>query len=132
MAKKTLDLFDGIIERMNWKIGNFAMRPILFGVAMALLDIVMMGTIKLVHTGGVSGSIGIPMSVGVYALQPLVFLKAMKFESMTVVNLIWNMMSNIIVTLQGVFIFGESIKGIRWLGISMSLVSLAILAYSND
>ena len=132
MAKKVLDLFDSIIERMNWKIGNFALRPILFGVAMALVDNVMMGTIKLVHTGGLSGTFAIPFSAALYALEPLIFLKAMKFESMTVVNLIWNMMSNILVTLQGVFIFGESIKGIRWLGISMSLVSLAILAYSND
>jgi multidrug transporter EmrE-like cation transporter len=50
---------------------------------------------------------------------------------MAVTNLIWNLMSNIIVTLQGVFVFGESIKGTRWLGICMSLVSLCLLAYSD-
>jgi multidrug transporter EmrE-like cation transporter len=56
----------------------------------------------------------------------------MKYEGMVVTNLVWNLMSNIIVTLQGVLVFGESIKGLRWLGIGMSLLSLALLAYTND
>jgi multidrug transporter EmrE-like cation transporter len=51
---------------------------------------------------------------------------------MVVTNLVWNLSSNIIVTLQGVFIFGETIKGLRWVGIAMSLVSLALLAYTSD
>jgi multidrug transporter EmrE-like cation transporter len=50
---------------------------------------------------------------------------------MTVVNLIWNLMSNVIVTLMGVFWFGESIKGLRWVAIGMSLVSLTIFAYTD-
>jgi multidrug transporter EmrE-like cation transporter len=35
------------------------------------------------------------------------------------------------VTLAGVFFFGESIKGLKWLAIAMSLFSLAIFAYSD-
>jgi multidrug transporter EmrE-like cation transporter len=67
-----------------------------------------------------------------YALVPLVFIRALRYEGMVVTNLVWNLMSNIIVTLQGVFIFGESIKGLRWVGIAMSLVSLALLAYTDE
>jgi multidrug transporter EmrE-like cation transporter len=51
---------------------------------------------------------------------------------MTVVNLIWNLMSDIIVTLSGVFLFGESIKGLRWLAIGMSVFSLCLLAYTDE
>ena len=51
---------------------------------------------------------------------------------MVVTNLVWNMLSDVIVTLQGVFIFGESIKGVRWVGIAMSIIALSIFAYTDD
>ena len=99
---------------------------------MAILDIFMMSTTKMVSSGRISTSVGIPLSISLYAMEPLIFLKAMKYEGMVVTNLVWNLMSNVIVTLQGVLVFGESIKGLRWLGICMSLLSLGLLAYTND
>jgi drug/metabolite transporter (DMT)-like permease len=132
MAKKPTDIFDRFIKRVNWKIGNFNMLPIVFGTTMALIDIIMMGTVKMVSTGSLLAAVGLPLAVGLYALEPLIFYKAMTYEGMVVTNLVWNLMSDIVVTLQGVFIFGESMKGLRWLGICMSLVALAILAYTDD
>lgn len=99
---------------------------------MALIDIAMMGTIKMVSLKTMSWNVGVPLAVFLYGIEPLIFLKAMSFEGMVVTNLVWNLLSNIIVTLQGVIIFGESIKGLRWLGIAMSLVSLTLLAYTDD
>ena len=72
------------------------------------------------------------MSSGIYALEPLIFLKALNYDGMVVTNLVWNLMSNVIVTLQGVFIFGESVKGLRWVGICMSILSLGLLAYTDN
>lgn len=124
-------IIDKMITSIDWKLGKFNMLPIFFGTMMAIVDIFMMSSVKMTSTGSISPSWGVPFSVSVYALQPLIFLKAMKFEGMAVTNLIWNLMSNIIVTLQGVFVFGESIKGTRWLGICMSLLSLCLLTYSD-
>jgi multidrug transporter EmrE-like cation transporter len=107
------------------------MTPIYFGISMATVDILMMGTIKMVSIGSISRGFGIPFAVGLYALQPVIFWKAMSYEGMAVTNLIWNMISSIIITLQGVFIFGESIKGMRWLAIMMSVFSLILFAYTN-
>jgi len=92
----------------------------------------MMGSVKMIHNRTLPATYGIPLAVGIYALEPLIFLKAMNYEGMVVTNLVWNLMSNVIVTLQGVLIFGESIKGLRWLGILMSIVSLSLLAYTSD
>jgi multidrug transporter EmrE-like cation transporter len=111
---------------------QFSLTPVLFGVAMALVDIAMMGLLKMVSIKSISWNVGVPLAVGIYALEPLIFLRAMNYEGMVVTNLVWNLMSNIIVTLQGVFIFGESIKGLRWLGIAMSLAALTLLAYTDD
>jgi multidrug transporter EmrE-like cation transporter len=129
--KKNTDIFDKLINSINWKLGNFNVLPIFFGTAMALIDICMMSSIKMISLGTIPYSWGLPLSLGLYALEPLIFLKAMKYEGMVVTNLVWNLMSNVIVTLQGVFVFGESIKGLRWVGICMSILSLCLLAYTE-
>jgi len=132
MKDKTKDFLDKIITSVNWKVGGFNTLPILFGTCMAIVDIFMMSVTKMVSIGSISTTVGIPLAISLYAMEPLIFLKAMKYEGMVVTNLVWNLMSNIIVTLQGVLVFGESIKGLRWLGICMSLLSLGLLAYTND
>jgi|UniRef100_A0A6C0B155 multidrug transporter EmrE-like cation transporter len=131
MAKTNHDIFDRMIGSVNWKLGNFNMLPIVFGTSMAIVDIFMMSSVKMIHQGTMPRWWGVPLSVGLYALEPLIFLKAMNYDGMVVTNLVWNLMSNIIVTVQGILVFGESIKGLRWLGICMSLVSLCLLAYSD-
>lgn len=132
MAPSSSDFVDIFIKSVDWRVGSFNMLPIVFGTVMALIDIVMMSTIKMTSTGGIATAVGLPVSMALYALEPMVFLKAMNYEGMVVTNLVWNLMSDVIVTLNGVFLFGESIKGLRWLGILMSLVSLSILAYTED
>jgi multidrug transporter EmrE-like cation transporter len=131
VAKKSVDIIDKWIKSVNWKLGNFSMLPIFFGTLMALVDIMMMGSIKMINQGTLSSSWGIPLSVGLYALEPLIFLKALNYEGMVVTNLVWNLMSDVIVTLQGVLLFGESIKGLRWVGVCMSLFSLGLMAYTD-
>lgn len=130
--KKSGDIIDRWIKSVNWKVGNFSMLPIFFGVVLALVDIVMMNTTKMVTTGTLSAGFGLPLAFVTYGMEPLIFFKALKYEGMVVTNLVWNMVSNVIVTLSGVLIFGETIKGLRWIGISMSIIALGIFAYTND
>lgn len=126
------DFFDRLITSINWNFKGFNTLPIFFGILMSFIDICMMSTAKMVSIESISGTWGTPLAVSLYALQPLIFLKALNYEGMVVSNLVWNLSSNIIVTLQGVLIFGESIKGLKWLGIAMSLFSLGLLAYAGE
>jgi len=41
------------------------MLPIFFGTLMAFLISVMMGSVKMIHGGTLSGTIGIPLAVGI-------------------------------------------------------------------
>jgi len=125
------DFVDGLIKSVNWTVGKFDMLPIVFGTVMALIDISMMGTLKLVDQGKLAYGVGLPVATLLYAFEPYVFLKAMTHSNMVTTNLIWNLASNILVTLTGVFFFRESIKGLKWLAIALSLFSLAIFAYSE-
>lgn len=125
------DFVDVLIQSINWKVGNFDLLPIVFGLVMALIDINMMGTLKFIDQGKLAYAIGFPIATLLYAFQPYVFLKAMSHSNMLSTNLIWNLASNILVTLLGVFFFKEKIKGLKWLAICLSLFSLGIFAYSE-
>jgi multidrug transporter EmrE-like cation transporter len=125
------DFVDVLIQSVNWKLGSFDLLPIFFGIVMALIDINMMGTLKFVDQGKLAYAIGLPIAILLYAFQPYVFLKAMSHSNMLTTNLIWNLASNIMVTLLGVLFFKEKIKGLKWLAICLSLFSLGIFAYSE-
>ena len=126
---KSKDFIDKWITSINWKVGNFNTLPILLGVLMSILDLIMMTTTKMISNGTLSSWWAIPFAVGIYALEPLIFLKALNYESMVVMNLVWDLTSDVIVTLQGVIVFGEPIKGLKGIGVFMSLCSLALMSY---
>uniref|UniRef100_A0A6C0AK82 EamA domain-containing protein n=1 Tax=viral metagenome TaxID=1070528 RepID=A0A6C0AK82_9ZZZZ len=125
------DAVDGWIASVDWKVGRFNLLPAAFGVVMAILDVVMMASGKMVHTGTLSYGFALPLATVAYALQPYLFIKAMNYESMIVTNLIWNLMSDIVITLIGLFYFGETIGGVRWVALLMSLFAILLFAYTE-
>jgi drug/metabolite transporter (DMT)-like permease len=46
-------------------------------------------------------------------------------------NLTWDLMSDILVTLQGVLVFGETINPLRWIGVFTAFIALSIFAYTD-
>jgi len=131
--KKTNDIFDTIIGSINWKLGKFNMLPVFFGIIMAFMDIFMISNLSSIHQGTMSAGWGVPLSVGIYALQPLIFLKAMSYDGMAITNLVWNLLSSdVALTLQGLIIFGEPIKGVRLIGVCLSIISIFLMAYTEE
>jgi len=126
------DWLDVLIKQVNWKWGTFFVLPIVFGIVMALADVVMMFTAKFVHLKQVSYPVGLTVATAVYSIEPYLFFRSMNYESMTAMNLIWDLASDVVVTLAGLFVFGESIKGLRWLAILMSFISLLLFAYTEE
>jgi multidrug transporter EmrE-like cation transporter len=129
MSKDALDVF---ISKTNWKYGSFSILPIVFGLVMAVVDVVMMFTAKFVSLGSISYGLGLTVATLVYSVQPYLFIKATRLENMSVSNLIWNLTSNVLVTFSGVMVFKESIKGLRWVAIGMSMVAILLFAYTDD
>jgi multidrug transporter EmrE-like cation transporter len=107
----------------------FAWKSIVYGLAMAFIDMVMMGLVKQISGGGTIMKMVLPMAI--YSLEPWIFLSAMKSESMVIMNLIWDLVSNLLVTSLGVFYFGEKIGRIRTVGFVLSLVSLVLLSFTD-
>jgi len=107
----------------------FAWHSILYGILLSTVDVVMMSFVKnlSIMTSYSWWLILLPMIV--YSFEPLIFLSAIKFESMAIMNLVWNLVSNILVTAVGVLYFGESITGVRLAGFILALISLLLLSY---
>jgi multidrug transporter EmrE-like cation transporter len=126
------DWVDKVITSINWKVGKFSFLPIAFGVSMATLDIVMMSIAKYSSKGQIAYGTALPLATLIYSLEPYLFFKSLNYESLTIMNLIWDLTSDILVTILGVFWFGESIKGIRWLAVLFAIFSLGLFAYTHD
>ena len=130
--KKGGDIVDKLISSINWKIGKFNVLPMFFGVLLASIDVIMMGVAKMVNEGTLSSSFGVPFAVLVYTLEPLIFMKALNYEGLVIANLTWDLVSDIIVTLQGIFVFGEKLPLLRWVGVGFAAVALGLFAYTDE
>jgi len=108
---------------LNWTV-------LLYGLALALIDVVMMPITKLVSTNTLPLWLMV-IPTFVYALDPWIFLKSLTFESMTVMNFVWNLISNVIITYTGLILFKEKITTMKGIGIVLSFISLFFLTYSG-
>jgi len=132
MVKKGGDIVDRFLNGINWKIGKFNFLPIFLGTLMSLVDVAMMSAAKMVNEGTLSSNVGVPFAILVYTLEPLIFMKALNYEGLVIANLTWDLVSDIIVTLQGIFVFGEKLPLLRWVGVGFAAVALGLFAYTDE
>ena len=108
----------------------FNIVPLQFGALMASIDATMLSLIKYIHLEKVSLRwILVPMLI--YSLQPVLFYFSLKYETLTVMNLLWDVTSDVIITLIGLYIFKESIGPYKKLGVVFSLLSIILLSLND-
>jgi multidrug transporter EmrE-like cation transporter len=98
----------------------------LYGTYMATLDVFMLGIIKAISTNTLE-KIYMILPTAIYALQPWLFLRSLKYESMTIMNLMWDVMSDILVTGTGVFFFKEKISRTKMIGIGFAILAVIFM-----
>lgn len=106
---------------LNWN-------SLMFGAGLAGMDILAFPFVKLVSLGW--HPIWMILPTMIYALDPYILLQSLKYENLSIMNLFWNLLSNIFVTVIGVFVFKEKISKFKTVGIFLGLISIGIMAYS--
>ena len=106
-------------------------RTILYGLIMAGIDAGMLGLIKEISKDGVKMLSLMVIPTLVYAIQPWIFLSALKTETMTVMNLYWDLSSDVLVSLLGIFYFKEKLGLVRSIGLGFGILSLSLLSYKG-
>lgn len=104
-----------------------AWTTILYGILLAINDAAMLGLIKDIYINGSLFRMVAPTIL--YAIQPWIFLSAMKFESMAVMNITWDLISDVLVSLIGIFYFKEILNPVQICGLILGFISLIMMGY---
>ena len=107
-----------------------SLAPLVYGTYMATVDVFMLGILKAINLGWVSKSL-IFLPTLIYAMQPWVFLTSLSHESLTVMNLLWDVISDVLVTMEGLFFFQEKVSRTKMLGVGLSLISVFLLSWNG-
>ena len=103
---------------------------LIFGLLFGTIDACSLPIIKAVSAGLNFKWMAIPFML--YAASPFVFLKGLAGESLTILNLVWDLSSDVIVTLIGLFFFKEVIPSTKLIGVCLSFIALFLMSYDGD
>lgn len=112
------------MTNLNWV-------PIAYGALMAGIDVFMLSLIKTVSSNGAKMIKWMIVPTLIYALQPWIFLSSLRFESLIVMNLMWDLISDVLVTATGFLYFKEKIGPYKTLGVILSFVSIVLLSLED-
>ncbi len=99
----------------------------LYALYMASIDGLVMSSLKAYKVGMIKSILVFPIAMLVYGFQPLVFYRGLGFESMTVLNVLWDVLSDVIVAVIGVFIFGEKLTTQQCVGLAFCMGGIVLL-----
>lgn len=104
--------------------------PLVYGSYLATVDVFALGILKFINLGKLSNSyLTIPTIL--YAIQPHVFLAAMKYENMTAMNLIWDVISDVLVTISGLYFFKETLSPIKLTGVAFAFMAIILMSWPD-
>jgi drug/metabolite transporter (DMT)-like permease len=110
----------------------FDIIPLMFSGSMALIDSIVLSFLKAYSVGWVKWKGVIFVSMLFYSLQPVVFLQSLNYSTLTVMNLLWDVTSDIVVTIIGLLYFKEKISSFKKLGVIFSLMSIILLSIDDN
>lgn len=108
----------------------FNIRTLLFGLGFGLLDATALPVVKNVSRGWNLWWMIVPAIL--YGLSPFMFLKALSTETLTIMNLVWDLSSDVVITLIGLFVFAEKVSPVKLLGVFFSFLALFLMTYEGD
>jgi multidrug transporter EmrE-like cation transporter len=110
---------------------GFDLTALGFGGSMALIDGFILSSLKAYHLGWLQWRGIIVIAMLIYSFQPLLFLESLKFNSLTVMNLLWDVMSDVLVTSIGLFYFKEKLTKFKKMGVVLSIISIVLLTWKD-
>ncbi len=115
------------LNRMRFSGGGL---PFFFAATMASIDAIMLALIKYISIEKhYIGLIALPMIA--YSLQPVLFYLSMEYETLTVMNLLFDVISDVLITIVGLLLFKETIGPYKKLGVIFSFISIILLSLND-
>ena len=108
----------------------FHIIPIVFATVMAFVDTWVLACLKKYTLGLISWTC-IPIGMLIYGLQPFIFLQSLQYESMTVMNILWDLISDVLVTATGLFYFKEKLSPIKHVALGRAFLAIVLFGYDD-
>jgi drug/metabolite transporter (DMT)-like permease len=105
--------------------------PLAFASLMAFIDTAVLSLFKAYSLDWIQWRTVIPFGMLMYSLHPYIFLQSLKYESMTVMNLLFDVISDITVTFVGLFYFKEGITKIKAVGLVFAFIGITLLSWDS-
>ena len=109
----------------------FNIVPLAMATGMASIDALVMAGMKQYDMGVIPWRGIVPIAMLIYSFQPYLFLQALQYESMTVMNILWDIISDILVTVMGIFYFKEEISSMKQVGLAFAFVAIVLMSYDE-
>ena len=109
----------------------FNIVPLAMATGMASIDALVMAGMKQYDMGVIPWRGIVPIAMLIYSFQPYIFLQALQYESMTVMNILWDIISDILVTVLGIFYFKEQISSMKQVGLAFAFISIVLFSVDD-
>ena len=94
-----------------------------YGLALASNDVINMSIVKNISIGALTQN-WLYFVYILYGFQMIIFYNGVKVAGMSILNLTWNLISNIVITLIGLYYFKENVKHLEIWGILFAMFAL--------
>ena len=105
----------------------FRILPIVFAVAMASIDAITLPMLKFINQG-VYPLVLIAIPMIIYAFQPVLFYLSLNYSTLTSMNILWDLMSDVIVTIIGLLYLKEKLHLTSKLGLVFAFIAIILFA----
>ncbi len=96
---------------------------------MAIVDVFVLGAIRAKHEHPQNFSKWVlPIAFIVYGFQSIVFYKSLDYANLVTMNMLWDLSSDIFVSIAGFFFFREILTKSQVAGILLGMVSIYLLS----
>ena len=103
-----------------------------WGGLMALMDSTVLSLLKAYNIGWIKWNGVILISMLIYSIHPIIFLESLKTNGLIIMNLLFDVLSDIIITCVGLFYFSEKLTGIKKVGVLLSVISVILLSWKDE
>jgi multidrug transporter EmrE-like cation transporter len=98
-----------------------------FGLVMAFIDVLVLSGLQMRHSGTLEGNWIFPLAFIVYGCQSMIFYYALTYTNLTIMNLMWDLSSDIILTFVGLMIFKDKLTMKQMVGLGFAFPALLLL-----
>lgn len=107
---------------------NNTLIAVAFGFVMALIDVFVLTALRLKHKQPDQYVWVHVLAFIVYGFQSILFYKSLDYANLVVMNMLWDVSSDILVSLVGFFFLKEVLSNSQILGVLLGIASVALLS----